>query len=343
MHKPVAYSAIRRSATRFFYGLIALAALTFVCFRLRLSISTAGFLYLIVVVLLSLGGDIIPSVLISILAAACLNYYFAPPVFSFRVHDTLNISSILAFLTASLVISRLVSELRTMSEAALSSVNRKLVEAEERERSRIARDLHDDIGQRLALLSVELEQVQQDLPDSFGPRSRISALQEQIGNISTDVHEISHQLHASKIEYLGIASAMRAFCREFAKQHKVEINFKNTDLTPALAPEISVCLYRVLQESLQNGVKHSRVQRFEVELVETTDAIDLTVRDAGIGFDPKLAMRGLGLGLTSMRERTKLVNGKLSVASQPGKGTTIRASVPVPIHGSERHLQQRVS
>ena len=343
MNTGIRYLVIRRSATRFFSGLIGLAALTFVCFRLRLGISSVGFLFLIVVVLLSLGGDVIVSVLLSILAAACLAYYFAPPIFSLRVHDPLNISAILAFLTTSFVISRLVSEVRTKSETALSSVNRKLVEAEERERNRIARDLHDDIGQRLALLAVELDQLQQDLPDSFEPRSRITALQEQIVEISTDVHAISHELHSSKIEYLGIAATMKGFCREFAKDQKAEVDFKSSDLTGVVPPEISFCLYRVLQESLHNAAKYSQVRQFEVELFETADAIHLKVHDAGIGFDPKLAMQGLGLGLTSMEERTKMVNGKLSVASQPGAGTTIHVSVPLSGQRSERHLQQKVS
>jgi len=334
---------IRRSAPQSSLAIVALAGLTFFCFWLKVNISTAGFLYLIVIVLLSLSGDYISSVVAAVVAVLCLAYFFAPPIFSVRVGEILDLVAIIAFLTTSLVISRLVSEVRRGSEEALSTVNRKLVDAEERESNRIARELHDDIGQRLALLSNELHEVQQDLPDSFDLRYRIGALREQMEGISTDVHVISHELYSSKLEYLGITGAMRGFCREVSQQQEVEINFTGKDLTTALSPEISLCLYRVLQEALHNAMKHSGAQQFDIDLVEEPDSIHLTVHDSGAGFDPKTAMQGRGLGLTSMQERMKLVNGKLSVASKLGKGTTIHAWVPTLSPLSDNHVQQKVS
>lgn len=333
---------IRSSALQSLLAMVALASLTFFCFRLHLNISTAGFLYLIVVVLLSLAGDYISSTVTAVVAVLCLVYFFAPPIFSVRVAETVDLVAIIAFLTTSLVISRLVSEVRRRSEEALSSVNRKLVDAEERERNRIARELHDDIVQRLALLSSDLDEVQQELPDSE-LRYRIGALHEEMAKISTDVQEISHELHSSKLEFLGLTEAIRGFCRKVSQQQEVEIKFTGKDLTTALSPEISLCLYRVLQEALHNAMKHSGARQFDIDLFEAPDSIHLTVHDAGVGFDPKAAMHGRGLGLTSMQERMKLVNGKLSVTSKLGTGTTIHAWVPISHPQSDNHVQQKVS
>src|SRR5215467_2543446 len=333
---------IRSSALQSLLAMVALASLTFFCFRLHLNISTAGFLYLIVVVLLSLAGDYISSTVTAVVAVLCLTYFFVPPIFSVRVAETVDLVAIIAFLTTSLVISRLVSKVRRRSEEALSSVNRKLVDAEERERNRIARELHDDIVQRLALLSSDLDEVQQELPDSE-LRYRIGALHEEMAKISTDVQEISHELHSSKLEFLGLTEAIRGFCRKVSQQQEVEIKFTGKDLTTALSPEISLCLYRVLQEALHNAMKHSGARQFDIDLFEAPDSIHLTVHDAGVGFDPKAAMQGRGLGLTSMQERMKLVNGKLSVTSKLGTGTTIDAWVAISHPLTDNHVQQKVS
>ena len=265
---------IRSSALQSLLAMVALASLTFFCFRLHLNISTAGFLYLIVVVLLSLAGDYISSTVTAVVAVLCLTYFFVPPIFSVRVAETVDLVAIIAFLTTSLVISRLVSKVRRRSEEALSSVNRKLVDAEERERNRIARELHDDIVQRLALLSSDLDEVQQELPDSE-LRYRIGALHEEMAKISTDVQEISHELHSSKLEFLGLTEAIRGFCRKVSQQQEVEIKFTGKDLTTALSPDISLCLYRVLQEALHNAMKHSGARQFDIDLFEAPDSIIL--------------------------------------------------------------------
>lgn len=334
---------IRGSASRSLLATIVLIGLTYICFRLHLNIGTAGFLYLIVIVLLSLAGDFISSIVASVLAVVFLDYFFAPPVFSIRVAEILDIEAIIAFLTTSLVISRLVSQVRRTSNEALSSVNRKLVDAEERERNRIARDLHDDVGQRLALLLIDFDTVQQELPGSFELRHRIAALREQMKRIATDIHVISHELYSSTLEYLGITKAMRGFCREFSQQWDVEINFTGKDLTTALAPEISVSLYRVLQEALHNAMKHSGARQFDVELFEASESIHLTVHDTGVGFNHEAAMQGRGLGLTTMQERMKLVNGKFSIVSKSGTGTTIHAWVPLANYLFDNHVQRKVS
>ena len=216
---------------------------------------------------------------------------------------------------------------RRLAEAALASVSRRLIEAQEQERSRIARELHDDIGQRLALLAVKLAQLQQNPPNSSELPSRIGELQKHTSGIAADIQSLSHELHSSRLQYLGLAAAIRGFCREFGEQQKVEVDCKIHDLPVPLSPDISLCFFRVLQEALQNSVKHSGVRHFEVELWGTLDEIYLTVSDSGTGFDIDAAKASRGLGLISMEERLKLLNGTLSIESQLRRGTTIHARV----------------
>jgi signal transduction histidine kinase len=205
----------------------------------------------------------------------------------------------------------------------------RLIEVLEQERARIARELHDDIGQRVALLTIELE-LQQNSPDlPAAVRSRIGELRKQSFEIATDVQSLSHSLHSSKLEYLGLATAMQLFCKEFAELQSVEVDFKTHDLPSPLSYNISLCLFRVLQEALRNSVKHSGVRHFEVRLWATSDEIHLTVADSGVGFNVEAAKESRGLGLVSMEERLKLVDGTFSVESQLQRGTTIRARVPL--------------
>ena len=219
---------------------------------------------------------------------------------------------------------------RKVAEVALASVSRRLIEAQEQERTRIARELHDDIGQRLALLTIELEQLQQNSPDLPAEvRSRVGVLREQVSGVATDVQSLSHELHSSKLEYLGIATALRAFCEEFSDQQSVEVVFAHDEVPRTLPQGISLCLFRVLQEALHNAVKHSGARHFDVELRVTSNQIQLTVRDSGSGFDVAEAMKTHGLGLVSMAERLKLVDGQLSIDSQPQRGATICASIPL--------------
>jgi PAS domain S-box-containing protein len=218
---------------------------------------------------------------------------------------------------------------RKTAEAALADVSRRLIEAQEQERSRIARELHDDIGQRLALLAVELEQLHQGLPDLAEVRSRTGELHKQASELATDIQTLSHELHSTKLEYLGAVAAMRDLCRELGEQTKVKIDFKSQDLPQPLPPNISLCLFRVLQESLRNALKHSGASQVEVDLRGTPAEIHLVVSDRGVGFDSKAAKVSPGLGLVSMEERLKLLQGAFSIESKPKHGTTIRARVPL--------------
>jgi PAS domain S-box-containing protein len=219
---------------------------------------------------------------------------------------------------------------RKHAEQAFADVSRRLIDAQEQERTRIARELHDDIGQRLAMLAIEMEKFQQDSADLSAPlRSRIGELWQQTSEIASDIQSLSHELHSSKLEYLGIVSAMRGLCRELGEQQKVEIDFKTHDVVRPLPPDISLCLFRVLQEALHNSAKHSGVRNFEVQLWETGEEVHLMVSDSGTGFDRKAANESPGIGLISMEERLKMVGGTLSIESQPRHGTIIHARVPL--------------
>ncbi len=214
------------------------------------------------------------------------------------------------------------------SGEALAVMTRKLIESQEQERARIGRELHDDINQRLALFAVELDRWKQHPPPAGQLNEQIRHAQERINQIARDVQGLSHRLHSSKLEYLGLSTAANSFCKEMSEQSKVEVQFNHGGIPRDLPKEVALCLFRVLQEALQNAVKHSGVRSFRVDLRGTEESIELTVADRGIGFEEHEAFTRHGLGLISMRERLQLVHGEVSVKSRPGAGTTIYARVP---------------
>ncbi len=217
---------------------------------------------------------------------------------------------------------------RKLAEESLASMGRKLIEAHEEERTRIARELHDDITQRLALLAIELDRWNQHLPEAaVDLHHHIHDARQRLSELAKDTQTLSHRLHSSKLEYLGIVGAANSFCKELSEQQQVQVDFSHSDIPRTVPKEVSLSLFRVLQEALQNAVKHSGVRHFKVELRGTPEEIRLTVTDSGIGFDWRDAISGRGLGLISMRERLQLVKGGLSIKSGPGRGTTISAHV----------------
>ena len=217
-----------------------------------------------------------------------------------------------------------------VAQQALEKVSGQLIEAQEKERRRIARDLHDDICQRLALLSMELDQANRSAHESAdATKQRLGEIRQHCSEIAVDVQSLSHELHSSKLDYLGITAAIRGFCLEFSKQHEVSIKFTDRNVPAKIPREISLCFFRVTQEALHNAVKYSGVRDFRVELTATAEEIQLAVSDAGRGFDVEAARKHHGLGLVSMQERVHLVHGSLFVESESGKGTKILAVVPL--------------
>ena len=217
---------------------------------------------------------------------------------------------------------------RKNAEESLATVGRRLIEAQEQERTRIGRELHDAINQRLALLAVELDRWKQSSKRS-DVHDRIEETRRRVEEIAAEVQALSHQLHSSKLEYLGLSVAARSFCKEFSEKYNVHIDFKQSNVPRILPPEVSLCLFRILQEGLQNAVKYSGADHFELELSATGHDIRLTLRDHGKGFNVFEAMKSKGLGLVSMRERVNLVNGTIAIKSNPAFGTEIIVHVPI--------------
>ncbi len=227
---------------------------------------------------------------------------------------------------------------RKKAEEALARMSRRLIEAQEQERTRIARELHDNINQRLALLAVEVEASKQHQPRSLEDMSQLlSNIHEQVTAVSSEVQSISHELHSSHLEYLGVVAALKNFCREFGQRQQLTIAFTQEVVPQSVSHEASLCLFRILQEALHNAVKHSNVRHFDVKLGCSGDQLELTVSDRGTGFDAEAVINKGGLGLISMRERVRLVNGTIEIESKPIGGTVIHVSVPFePEHVSER-------
>ncbi len=217
-----------------------------------------------------------------------------------------------------------------LAEEMLHNLSRRLIEAQEQERRRIARDLHDDINQRLALLGVKIGALKRHLPLSQEQiLERLRDLSERTSDIANGIHAISHKLHSSQLDYLGLVSAVEGLCSEFSSQQHVEIDFAHHDVPTPLPQKVSLCLFRVLQETLSNAVKHSGSTSFAVNLWGSSGKLYLTVRDTGVGFDVQAAQNAPGLGLISMRERVHSLNGTMAILSKRDCGTEIRVTIPL--------------
>ncbi|HJZ89648.1 MAG TPA: PAS domain S-box protein [Gemmataceae bacterium] len=215
------------------------------------------------------------------------------------------------------------------SQQELKRLTGRLLEAQEVERRRVARELHDDVNQGLALLSMEMDLLAGIRPTSSAEiADRVLGLSGRVKELSSSVHDLSHQLHPSKLEHLGLVTAVRGLCRELEHSHGLHVKFTHQPDPGEVPVETALCLYRIVQEALRNVVKHSGTDHAAVELSGTADGIRLRVSDDGIGFDP--AQGNGGLGLVSMRERLDLVGGQMAINSRPGGGTRIDVHVALP-------------
>ena len=211
---------------------------------------------------------------------------------------------------------------RRKAEQALTTLGRRLIESQEAERVRVARELHDDVGQRLALLSIALDR---HFKSGIGSYDDLRA---QLAEVQRLIGALSHELHATPLRHLGLAKAVRGYCAEVASFHDVHVSVHESGKVDELGPDVSLCLFRVVQESLRNAVRHSGAREFAVELTGEPDAVSLVVRDEGVGFDYAAAIASSGLGVVSMQERVKLVHGQLTIDTKAGHGTRIHARVP---------------
>jgi PAS domain S-box-containing protein len=221
---------------------------------------------------------------------------------------------------------------RKMAEEALTSLSGRLIEAQEEERRRIAREIHDDYNQRLAVLAIDLEELAENTahPDpEVGPR--LHELWNRVCELGVDLHVLSHRLHSSTLQNLGLVAGATAFCEEFTDQQQIEVDFTHDDVPTRISEDASLCLFRILQEGLRNVKKHSGADRAEVRLEVVGEKLHLSISDRGRGFDSKVHSSQGGIGLRSMEERLRLLGGNLQIHARPMEGTRIDAWLPFTI------------
>jgi len=217
-----------------------------------------------------------------------------------------------------------------LAEQSLLQLTGRLMRAQEEERSRIARELHDDFNQRLGLLAIELGQLHDSLSEGDHElMERLDRVRQDTDDISEDVHRLSHNLHSSILENLGLVPAVRNLCMEFSEQHGIKVEFEEGKVPSGFSSEVALCLFRIVQECLRNVARHSRARLARVWLDGDRSEIRLVVEDDGVGFDLECRQGKPGLGLISIRERLRLVSGNIRIRSSPSAGTRIEARAPL--------------
>ena len=222
-----------------------------------------------------------------------------------------------------------ITELK-QAEESLRDLGGRLISAQEEERRRLALELHDDLNQKIALLSIELDQLAHKIPGWRGDlRACARNLWAKTQEISTEIHRMSYQLHPSKLDHLDLATAVKSLCHELSEHYEFAIQFRHRGFPADLPQGVTLCLFRIVQESLNNVIKHSGSEEAQVMLERTKRSVRLSVSDTGCGFDTESARMKKGLGFISMGERVRLVGGEISIRSQPSRGTQIDVWVPL--------------
>jgi len=251
----------------------------------------------------------------------------------------------------SILVGQLVAQRRTQrrAERDFHQLSGRLLAAQERERRRIACELHDNVSQLVALLGIEIDRLAMMAePPHAVQADSLRGLRAQTAEIATEIYNLSHQLHSAKLETLGLVSAVQGHCRELLARG-VEVRFEHRRVPPSLPYEPTLCLFRIAQEGLTNVAKHSGAREARLTLSGTAEGVMLTIEDAGRGFDEASAISRGGLGLVGMQERLRAVGGELTIRSRSGFGTTIGAYVPLAGNGHatpvkterEHHVRQR--
>jgi PAS domain S-box-containing protein len=225
---------------------------------------------------------------------------------------------------------------RKLSEDSLHTLSGRLIHAQEEERSRIARELHDDFSQRLALLGIGLDQLWRMLPKSEGKeRDLVHDMLKGTKELSSDLHSLSHQLHSSRLEHVGLVSALAGLCKEFGEKQMFAVHFSESDTPLKIPKDVALCLFRVAQEALGNVAKHGQAKNVHVQLATNAAGASLRIKDDGKGFHTDRSEPAVGIGLIGMHERMRLVGGRLLVLSEVMRGTEILAEVPLQASTSD--------
>ena len=285
-----------------------------------------------------------PALFASLLATLAVDYFFTGPAHTLSLElshiPRLVVFTAIAVLFASASAARRRAErllIKARDEldakvrertADLEELAGRLIHAQEEERSRIGRELHDHISQTLGVLTIRIDQLRAAPSTPPEVAASLGALRESAAEIASDIHGLSHRLHSSALDYLGLVPAVQKLVNEFATRHGIAIEFSHESMAAPLPSEVALCLFRITEESLTNIAKHSEAQAARVAIVGAPDGIRLTIEDAGIGFEPASLAPRAGLGFVSMRERLRVLRGTVRVDSAPGRGTRIEASVP---------------
>ena len=218
------------------------------------------------------------------------------------------------------------------AEEALASLSGRLIEAQDEERKRIAREIHDDYSQRIAVLAIDLEELAENFGDSSGEGSqKVHELFNRISELGADLHSLSHRLHSSTLESLGLVAGLKAFCEEFSYQQGIQVDFASENVPRGIPGDTALCIFRIGQEALRNVKRHSGANRAEVRLEWSGDKLHLSVSDRGTGFDSNKPSSERGIGIRSMEERLRPLGGRLEIHSQPMEGARIDAWLPFKI------------
>lgn len=233
---------------------------------------------------------------------------------------------------------------RKTSEESLHALTGRLICAQEEERARIARELHDDFSQRLALLGIGLGHLWKKLsPNQVEQRNSVLEMLRGTKEMSSDLHTLSHQLHSSKLEHVGLVPALHGLCKEISEKYKIEVHFSESEGPVDVPKDVALCMFRVAQESLANVVKHSGSRNAQVQFHANAAGISLCISDQGKGFDPAIKNPAAGIGLIGMSERLRLVGGRFFVKSEAGRGTEILAEAPVALPVAEVKVKAHAS
>ncbi|MCC6509004.1 MAG: hypothetical protein IT423_07850 [Pirellulaceae bacterium] len=237
-----------------------------------------------------------------------------------------------AILVQSMIIAALLvnRSRRFRAEREARNLAGKILTAQEDERRYLAREMHDDLSQRLAASAIEAGNLEQRFQESPESHAALGSLKKNLIAICDDVHRLSRQIHPAILDDFGLADALHSECVRFADRERVAVEFRSGELPANLPNEVALCLYRIAQEALWNAAKYAHSERVTVELNADTEFIHLEIRDFGRGFDPVQVSDRRGLGLASMRERARLARGTINIYSEPGKGAKITVQVPVP-------------
>jgi PAS domain S-box-containing protein len=218
---------------------------------------------------------------------------------------------------------------KTEKEAEIRALSSRLIHAQEEERRRLSRELHDDLSQQIAALSIATGNLKRAIPaEQSEARGQSDRIQQKLVDLSESVRRMSHELHPAILQHSGLGPALRGFCREFGAVSGIQVKLRVAGELGAAQPVVSLSVFRIVQEALRNVAKHAQVNEAEVEVIHTGEEIQLTVSDGGVGFAVSGSERPAGLGLVSIRERTRVVGGTVEIESEPGRGTRLIVRIP---------------